>query len=67
MIFYIFAFMNKSDKLTYLVPSCQTIRLEPGESIAQSSPLTMIMLMEIMGDSAQNAYIGIEDLGYESL
>lgn len=67
MIFYIFAFMNQSDKLTYLVPSCQTIRLEPGESIAQSSPLTMIMLMEIMGDSAQNAYIGIEDLGYESL
>lgn len=59
--------MNKSDKLTYLVPSCQTIRLEPGESIAQSSPLTMIMLMEITGGSAQNAYIGIEDLGYESL
>ncbi len=67
MIIYIFAFMNQSDKLTYLVPSCQTIRLEPGESIAESSPLKTIMLIEITGGSTQNAYIGIEDLGYESL
>lgn len=59
--------MNKSDKLTYLVPSCQTIRLEPGESIAQSSPLKTIMLIEIMEGSTQNSYIGIEGLGYESL
>ena len=67
MIIVIFAFMNQSDKLTYLVPSCQTIRLEPRESIAQSSTLTMIMLMEITGSSVSNAAIDIEDLGYEGL
>lgn len=67
MFFYIFVFMNKSDKLTYLVPSCQTIRLEPGESIAQSSPLKTVMLIEIMGGSTQNAIIDIENLGYENL
>ena len=51
----------------YVVPSCREIRLEPRESIAQSSPLKSIFLMEISGGAAQNALIDIEHLGYENL
>lgn len=59
--------MNPLEKLTYVVPSCREIRLEPRESIAQSSPLKSIFLMEISGGAAQNAIIDIEHLGYEDL
>jgi len=56
--------MNQLEKLIYVIPSCQEVRLEPRESIAQSSPLKVIFLTEIDG---QRAIIDIEHLGYESL
>ena len=56
--------MNQLKKVIYVVPLCQAVRLEPRESIAQSSPLSVILLTEING---KNAIIDIEHLGYESL
>lgn len=58
--------MNQLEKLTYIVPWCQEVRLEPRESIAQSSPLRVILFTEIEGQPTQ-ASIDIEHLGYENL
>lgn len=59
--------MNQLEKLTYIVPWCLEVRLEPREFIAQSSPLKSIFLMETSEGAARNAIIDIEDLGYENL
>ena len=56
--------MNQLEKLIYVIPSCQEVRLEPGESISQTSLLKEIFLTETGG---QRAVIDIEHLDYEGL
>ena len=56
--------MIQLEKVTYVVPSCEAIRLEPDESIAQTSSLKENFLTETDG---QRAIVDIEHLSYESL